>query len=173
LAADIEGHPDNVAACLYGGFTIAWRDGTGVRATRLEPSIDLAAVAFICGVALATEQARRLLPAQVPHADAASNAARAGLLVAAIRGDHGLLIPATEDWLHQDYRAPAMPESADLLSRLRAAGHAAVISGAGPTVLAITTGERADMVLNVRHDGFEARRVGFGVGGATAVVSRR
>ena len=87
---------------------------------------------------LATAQARRLLPPAVPHADAAANSARAALLIAGLTGDPALLMAGTEDFLHQPYRAPAMPATADLISRLRAAGIPAVVSGAGPAVLALT-----------------------------------
>jgi homoserine kinase len=74
----------------------------------------------------------------VPHADAAANSARTALLVAALTGRTELLLDATEDFLHQRYRATAMPGTAQLISRLRDAGIAAVVSGAGPAVLALT-----------------------------------
>ena len=145
LAGEIEGHPDNVAACLLGGLTVAWTDDNGSsRAIRLEPSPQLSPVVFVPAFESSTEQARRLLPSSVPHGDAAFNAARAALLVAGLTGDLSVLLTATEDRLHQPYRAPAMPASADLVAALRAAGIAAVVSGAGPTVLALaaTTAQR-------------------------------
>src|SRR4029077_4593218 len=77
------------------------------------------------------------LPVSVPHADAAANAARSALLLAALTRDPAVLFDATEDYLHQRYRAAAMPPTADLLARLRRAGVAAVMSGAGPSVLAL------------------------------------
>lgn len=138
LAAGIEGHPDNVAACLLGGLTLAWADpGAGVRAERLEPHEGLRPVLFVPISRLSTSAARGLLPATVPHADAAANAGRAALLVHALTAEPGLLLPATEDRLHQAYRAPAMPASAELLARLRADGVPAMVSGAGPSVLAL------------------------------------
>jgi homoserine kinase len=137
LATEVEGHPDNVAACLLGGVTVAWTEAAGARAVRVEPSADLDPVVFVPAATASTEAVRRLLPGTVPHADAAANAGRAALLVHALAADAGLLLPATEDRLHQPYRAPAMPDSADLVARLRAAGVAAVVSGAGPTVLAL------------------------------------
>ena len=137
LAARIEGHPDNVAACVYGGFTIAWNDADGGRAVRLEPDPAISAVAYVPPDPLSTEQARGLLPDTVAHADAAANAGRAALLATAVTSRPDLLLLATEDRLHQQYRAPAMPDSAALVGELRAAGVPAVVSGAGPTVLAL------------------------------------
>jgi homoserine kinase len=144
LATEIEGHPDNVAPCLAGGLTVAWSGAEGARLVRLD--LDLEVVAFVPENRVPTEQARGLLPATVPHADAAANAGRAALLVAALTQGLGsdVLLDGTEDRLHQSYRAPAMPESAALVERLRGAGVPAVISGAGPTVLAFTTASRVD-----------------------------
>jgi homoserine kinase len=85
-----------------------------------------------------THTARGLLPASVPHADAAANAARAALLIAGLTAKPALLMAGTEDLLHQRYRAAAMPATADLIDRLRDAGIPAVVSGAGPSVLALT-----------------------------------
>jgi len=141
LATALEGHPDNAAACLAGGLTIAWSPDARPerpRAVRLEPVAGLVPVACVPRVAVATTTARRALPPAVPHRDAAANAGRAALLVAALTQDPTLLLDATRDWLHEPYRAPLMPASADLIGRLRAAGIAAVLSGAGPTVLALT-----------------------------------
>jgi homoserine kinase len=140
-ATELEGHPDNVAACLYGGLTVAWMESGTARAARLEPDPGIRPVVLVPDTALSTEVARGLLPASVPHADAAANSGRAALLVAALTARPDLLPAATEDRLHQPYRAPAMPVSAGLLDRLRADGVAAVISGAGPTVLALLTGD--------------------------------
>ncbi len=155
LATGIEGHPDNVAPALSGGLTVAWmeqdpEDGGGPRrprALRLTPDPDVCAVALIPPNRLATSVARGLLPDQVPHRDAAHNAGRAGLLTAALTAPElthhhraVLLHAATDDRLHQGYRAPAMPESAALIDRLRADGFAAAVSGAGPTVLVLTVG---------------------------------
>jgi homoserine kinase len=142
LAARLEGHPDNVAACLAGGLTIAWADGSGARLARLEPVPALTPVLCVPEAPVLTEQARQALPPAVPHADAAANSARAALLVAALTADPALLLDATEDFLHQRYRAAAMPATADLVSRLRKAGVAAVVSGAGPAVLALTVSGR-------------------------------
>jgi homoserine kinase len=137
LAAKLEGHPDNVAACLLGGLTLAWTPEEGpATAVRLPVSPALRPVVFVPATTSSTAKARKLLPESVPHPDAARNAARAGLLVHALAADPGLLLAATEDRLHQPYRAPAQPRTAGLVAALRADGVPAVVSGAGPSVLA-------------------------------------
>jgi homoserine kinase len=140
LAADIEGHPDNVAPCLLGGLTIAWVRGTA-RAVRRDVDPAIVPVVLIPPFTASTELARGLLPDTIPHADAAFAAGRSALLVAALTGTPQALLDATEDRLHQSYREPAMPDSASLVGELRSGGHAAVISGAGPTVLVLARGE--------------------------------
>jgi homoserine kinase len=144
LASVLEGHPDNVAPCLFGGLTIAWfwTGAAGLpeaRAIKLDPLPEVLPVAFIAPAPVSTKVARGLLPAAVPHADAARNAGRAALLIAALTARPDALLEGTEDKLHQDYRAPAMPHTHDLVARLRAAGVPAVVSGAGPSVLAFLT----------------------------------
>src|SRR5580700_4505271 len=146
LATELEGHPDNVAACLGGGLTIAWTADGQPRMFRLEPLSSIRPVVCVAPAPVRTDVARRLLPDLVPHKDAAANAGRSALLVAALTQlppasaegpaapqGASALFDATEDWLHQDYRAAAMPETAELLQRLRGAGIAAVLSGAGPS----------------------------------------
>ncbi|MER7278247.1 homoserine kinase [Dactylosporangium sp. NPDC000244] len=140
LADEIEGHPDNVAPCLLGGFTIAWTGDGGAVAVRREPSPDIRPVLFVPEERGLTEVARAALPKTVPHGDAAFNAGRAALLVHALAGDPGALFAATADRLHQDYRAEGMPGTADLVASLRAEGVPAVVSGAGPSVLAFGVG---------------------------------
>lgn len=137
LANELEGHPDNVAACLLGGLTIAWTEQGGAQAVRLSPDPAIGVLAFIPQTTASTKAVRGLLPEQVPMADAVFNSSRAALLVAALTGSPGALLTATDDRLHQPYRASAMPDSADLVATLRAQGIAAMISGAGPTVLAL------------------------------------
>lgn len=154
LAASIEGHADNVAASLFGGLVIAWNDSGRFHATRLEPRADLRPVALVPEVTSSTHATRGLLPETVPHADAAFAAGRAALAVQALTGDPGLLLAATEDRLHQDYREAAWPETISLIRRLRAAGVAAVVSGAGPTVLAFPPG--GDLPGDVDTEGFRA-----------------
>lgn len=138
LAARIEGHPDNVAPCLLGGFTIAWTDDAGAFAVTRRPSAVVQPTVFVPADRGLTAEARAALPGMVPHADAARSAGRAALLVHAITEDPSLLLPATEDWLHQHYRALGMPATFALVSALREAGVAAVVSGAGPSVLALS-----------------------------------
>lgn len=136
LAAEIEGHPDNVAPALYGGFTIAGHDEAGFYSVGSPVVAGLRTVVFVPPTGVETKVARGLLPATVPYADAAADAGRAALLVAALAGQPAQLLRATRDYLHQDYRRPAMPESLALVDTLRADGVPAVVSGAGPTVLA-------------------------------------
>ena len=163
-ATAIEGHPDNVAAAAYGGLVLAYEGPNGVQAAqgRLHPEIG--AAVLIPDSAVETARARRLLPEQVPHTDAAANAGRAALLVHALADDPDRLWDATRDWLHQQYREPAMPRSYALVTALRAAGYAAVISGAGPTVLVLgRTTQLADLKA-FPAPGFGLRQCGVGCG---------
>jgi homoserine kinase len=147
LVSEIEGHPDNVAACLLGGATLSWTEPTGARAVRLDVDPEVRPVVLVPEATLATHVARGLLPESVPHADAAHNAARTALLVHALTRDPRLLLEGTEDRLHQRQRAAAMPDTLALVDRLRADGHAAVVSGAGPSVLVLSA--RAEDVTTV------------------------
>ncbi len=150
LAVTLEGHPDNVAACLYGGVVVAWTRSTGgTDVLRLRPAPEIVPVVCVPSTAVATRKARALLPETVPHADAAFNAARAALLVPALTGRPDLLLEATDDRLHQQYRRPAYPRTGDLVAKLRAAGIAATVSGAGPTVLALTDAATAGAVAGL------------------------
>jgi homoserine kinase len=172
LATEIEGHPDNAAACLLGGFTLAWTDGGAARAIRMEPAESVVPVVFVPENPVLTETARRLLPRTVPHVDAAANAGRSALLVEALTRRPELLLPATADRLHQEYRAPAMTESVELVKRLRADGVPAVISGAGPTVLALTAPpvtSAADKVARAAGEGWAANRLALDTVGASVL----
>jgi homoserine kinase len=142
LATALEGHPDNVAPALFGGLVVCGEDDEDVWADQVPVDPRIAVTAFLPPTGLSTELARGLLPETVPHADAAANTGRAALLVAALAGAPDRLLRATEDFLHQSYRRPAMPESLDLVDRLRADGHAAFVSGAGPTVLVLSAEQR-------------------------------
>lgn len=164
LADRIEGHPDNVAACIFGGFTIAWEGVDAVRATRLDVHPGVRPYALVPDVRVSTHEVRGLLPDAVPHADAAFNASRSGLLVAALTRRPELLMAATEDRLHQGYREQAMPDSMAKVRWLRDAGVAACISGAGPTVLVLGT-ESAGLAFDL-HDGWRSLDVGLDVHGA-------
>ncbi|MBC7632479.1 homoserine kinase [Aeromicrobium sp.] len=138
LAADLEGHPDNVAAAMFGGLTIAWNEGAAAEVQRLHTEVDV--TVFVPPGAVSTEKARGLLPESVPHRDAALNAGRAALLIAALTSAPERLISATEDRIHQSYRSTAMPDSYKLLQQLRVEGVPTIISGAGPTVLSFARG---------------------------------
>jgi homoserine kinase len=137
LACELEGHPDNAAACLAGGATLSRSDGGLARASRLDVHPDLVALALVAPEAMATAEARRLLPDQVPFATAARTAGRAALLPLALSGEFDLLLEATADELHQPARLARMPAAARLLERLRDRGHAAFLSGAGPSLLVL------------------------------------
>ena len=164
VAAELEGHPDNVAPCLLGGFTLAWTEGSGARAVRLATSGRVRPTVFVPKERGYTATARAALPSAVPHADAAFNAGRAALLTHALTTDPGLLLPATEDRLHQGYRAESMPGTASLVAALRSVGVAAVVSGAGPAALALTE------VPDGFHPGTEWRVETLGVDAAGALV---
>jgi len=141
LATEIEGHPDNVAPALLGGFVVSGHDDAETWGIRAPVAPGVSAVVFVPPAGLSTEVARGLLPAEVAHGVAAANSGRVALLVAALGGVTDELLRATEDFLHQEFRAPAMPETLALVRSLRADGHAAVVSGAGPTVLVLTSGD--------------------------------
>jgi len=153
LANEMEGHPDNVAAALYGGATVAWQDvvkGKAVaHAVHLPVDPRIKVMAFIPATPLATKKARTMLPETIPFADALRNSSNAALLTQALTIRPDLLFTATEDFLHQSYRQEAMPASFALMTKLREAGIAAFISGAGPTVLALhTEGEEETIQLS-------------------------
>lgn len=170
LAAELEGHPDNVAACLLGGLTVSWTDAEGAaHAVAAAVSNRVAPVAFVPGSSSSTKAARRLLPDAVPHADAVRNAARSALLLRALADHPEWLLDATEDRLHQPYRAPAMPRSAALVADLREQGVPAVISGAGPTVLALTTTETRPAVSDLARRGWNAMPLDVDARGAAVV----
>lgn len=164
LATELEGHPDNVAACLLGGATVAWIEAGVGRAARFSPS-GVLPVLLVPEQRSATTAARAVLPGTVPHADAAFNAGRAGLLVLALTGRPDLLLAATEDRLHQGYRAPGMPDTAGLVEELRAAGLPAVVSGAGPSVLVLAADQaQSARAVGLAPDGWEAAELALAAG---------
>lgn len=142
VTAGMEGHADNAAASLLGGFVIAWETvgNTAERfhAVRLDAHPAIRPVALVPATESSTSTTRGLLPDRVPLVDAAFTGSRTALAVLAFTQRPELLLPATEDRLHQGYRRPAYPDSADLVDSLRGHGVPATISGAGPTVLALT-----------------------------------
>jgi homoserine kinase len=157
LAAEFEGHADNVAASLLGGLVLAWTEGDRYHAVRLEPHPAIRPVLLIPGESSKTSVTRQLLPDRVPHADAAFAAGRAALAVQAITASPQLLLPATADRLHQDYREPAWPASLRMVKILREHGLAAAVSGAGPTVMVLTQDGKLPDGVDIA--GFDAREL--------------
>lgn len=142
LATAIEGHPDNASASVFGGMTLSWADDVAaekIHSIQLEVTGDVIPLLFVPATQMPTATARAVLPDQIPHVIAAQNSARVGLLVEAVTHRPELLLAATREWLHQEQRRASFPDSMALLDALRSHGHAAVISGAGPSVLVLTT----------------------------------
>jgi homoserine kinase len=140
VAVDIEGHPDNVAACLRGGVVVVYLGRNGWRAERLDPHPGLRPVLLVpAHERLSTADARRMLPREVPFSDAAFNAGRAALAVLALTARPDLLDEALEDRLHQARRLPLVPSTRALFEDLREAGVPVCVAGAGPSLLAFDT----------------------------------
>ena len=139
LATDLEGHPDNVAPALFGGLTIAWEDDNGPHHKKLIVHRGVSPLELVPNFKMSTAAARSLQPESVPHEDAVFNVSRSALLVAALTQSPELLMAATEDRLHQDYRSEAMPEAGKVIELMRQNNHAAVVSGAGPSVLVLAS----------------------------------
>lgn len=173
LANEMEGHPDNVAAAIYGGATIAWQEmqhGHNVAlSVQIEVDPRISALALIPSTSVSTSKARKMLPELITHADAVKNSANTALLVHALQHRPDLLHTATEDYLHQTYRAEAMPASFALLTKLRKAGVAAFISGAGPSVLVLHMGgsTEVDELSRAAGDKFTASPLGISRSGAS------
>ena len=172
-ATDLEGHPDNVAASIYGGFVICGADSEGhPSATRFDPPAGLEGVVVVPPEEVSTKQARAAIPEEVPHADAVANVSSASRLVLGLlRSDLDLIADGLADRLHQDYRQELFPRSMEIVREARDAGAlGATISGAGPAVLVWTTVEDAGKVaseLKRRYDGWAAvRRLPFSPLGA-------
>jgi len=163
IATEIEGHPDNVAPAIFGGLTIAWtptpEPASCAAAVRLTPNSRLQPVVAVPRKPLATEQARALLPQSVPHAVAAANGARTALLVPALTSHPELLLTATHDLLHQHFRRFAYPQAYALMMDLRGRGIPTMISGAGPSVIA----------LGVSDSAFDGERVAADMANAAAI----
>jgi len=137
FATELERHPDNVAPALFGGLTVAWVDEEGPHHKKLTTHRGLSPLVLVPSNQMSTSLARSLQPQSVPHTDAVFNVSRSALLVAALTQSPELLLAATEDRLHQNYRSSAMPETSELIASLRTKGHPAVVSGAGPSVLVL------------------------------------
>ena len=177
IASKMEGHPDNVACALIGGATIAWQEnhhGAKVaRAVGITVDSRIKVLAFIPNQSVATSKARKLLPETVPHSDAVANSANTALLVHALSQRPDLLFVATQDFLHQKYREEVMPKSFALVTKLRAAGVAAFISGAGPAVLVLHAGEPSEFAELQRAAGenFWVQELAVSATGATVISS--
>jgi len=175
LATDLEGHPDNVAAAAFGGATISWmEDRVGVPtgcAARFSVDASIRALLLVPNSQLSTGKARKLLPENISHQDATKNTGRAALLVHALSVRPDLLFAATEDFLHQKYRREAMPKSVDLVNKLRGAGVAAVISGAGPSVLVLHNSSAAEHDDIIRSAGDSFRPIDVEISPSGAITS--
>lgn len=160
MAAQLEGHPDNVAAALHGGFTICWSEDGVASTARIDPPLGIAAVCVVSDEPLSTAVSRELLPQSVPHTDAAFDAGRAGLLAAGIAlGRRDLIHPGMNDRLHEPYRAAAVPDLETVREALLVAGaDGAALSGAGPTVIGVVSGP--DDAAALDRAGEVARRAG-------------
>lgn len=180
LASEFEGHPDNAAAAVLGGASVSWTEQQGGRpsyaAVPIRPHPDIHLFPAVPEQRSSTAETRVLLPGQVSHADARFNVSRAALLVVALTERPDLLMAATEDVLHQPQRAAAMPASAEYLRILRRCGVAAVLSGAGPTVIALSTRPElpAEAVEYGAANGFivSEKAVGEGVRWTSGVAVR-
>lgn len=170
LAARLEGHPDNASASVYGGVTLSWSDDAGTTTVRLPVHPDVEPVVLAPETQLSTARARSVLPQQVRLADAAANSARAALLVHALGHAPEHLVEATRDWLHQEARRPSYAASMALVDALRGAGHAAAISGAGPSVLVLAHRERVARVRAFAPDGWRVLAPGIPQHGADVRV---
>ena len=167
IANEMEGHPDNVAAAIYGSANIAWQENQrgNVVAQSLRIDVDprIGALAFVPSNELSTSKARKMLPESIPHQDAVKNSINTAVLVQALQGRPDLLLSATEDYLHQSYRQEAMPQSFALMAKFRKAGVAAFISGAGPTVLVLHTGGDTEAAELAHAAGEKFRMISLGV----------
>ena len=146
LATELEGHPDNVAPALFGGLTIAWMTPTGPQHKKLMVHRGVSPLVVVPETTMSTKLARSLQPTSVPHEDAIFNVSRSALLIAALIQSPELLLVATEDKLHQAYRASAMPETDALIQVLRNNGLPAVVSGAGPSILVLCSDPAERMI---------------------------
>ena len=149
IASDMEGHPDNVAPCVFGGMNISWDEDGHWNLAQLLPHPDIRVTLAVPDTVLSTRTARDLIPAMIAHKDAVRNSARTALLVHAFTTDPSLLLPATEDFLHQRYRREAYPGTYRLVCELRERGIAAAVSGAGPAVIVFSTTDPVEVLADV------------------------
>lgn len=175
IATELEGHPDNVAPALFGGLTIAWLTADGPQYKKLMVHRGVSPLVAVPETTMSTALARSLQPTSVPHEDAIFNVSRSALLVAALIQSPELLLVATEDKLHQTYRAGAMPQTDALLQVLRKNGLPAVVSGAGPSILVLCSDpaqrlEAAELVSTTMKDAWQSMLLAVDFKGATVVT---
>ncbi|OFS17945.1 homoserine kinase [Corynebacterium sp. HMSC27B11] len=158
LASTFEGHPDNVAASVLGSAVVSWTnipvDGTEptYHAAPVTVHPDIRATALIPNSHASTEAVRRVLPSDIPHLDARFNVSRTGVLLVALSKDPSLLWEGTRDRMHQPFRAEVLPISSEWVNRLRNQGYPAFLSGAGPTVLVLSTEPVEEALLQEARD---------------------
>ena len=160
MATEIEGHPDNVAPAIFGGFTVSIVRNGKPECFSLMPKLPLKLVVTVPDFFLPTKAARAVLPTEVPMKDAVFNIGRAAMLTAALcKGNKSFLRSVFDDALHQPYRAKLIPGMYDVFKAARAAGAlGASMSGAGPCLIAFTV-ENADAVGMAMRDAFAKNNV--------------
>ena len=167
IANEMEGHPDNVSAAIFGGVNLAWQETQRghivAQSINFEVDPRIGALAFVPATEFSTSKARKMLPETVPHMDAVKNSSNVAVLVQALQNRPDLLLGATEDFLHQSYRKEAMPHSFALMTKLRKAGVAAFISGAGPSVMVLHTGGDTEAAELARAAGEKFQMIALGI----------
>ncbi|AKA96441.1 homoserine kinase [Corynebacterium ulcerans] len=164
LSSAFEGHPDNAAASVLGQAVVSWteipvdgRTEPQYRAVTIPVAESIMATALVPNFHASTEAVRRVLPTDVTHVDARFNVSRCAVMTVALQHHPELLWEGTRDRLHQPYRADVLPVTAEWVNRLRNKGYAAYLSGAGPTVMVLSTEPVDESVLN------DAREAGLRV----------
>ena len=167
IANEMEGHPDNVSAAIFGSANLAWQESQRghvvAQALNFEVDPRIGALAFVPSTEFSTSKARKMLPESIPHSDAVKNSSNFAVLVQALQSRPDLLLGATEDYLHQSYRKDAMPNSYALMTKLRKAGVAAFISGAGPAVMVLHTGGDSEAAELERAAGEKFQMISLGI----------
>ena len=167
IANEMEGHPDNVSAAIFGSANLTWQESQRghvvAQALNFEVDPRIGALAFVPSTEFSTSKARKMLPESIPHSDAVKNSSNVAVLVQALQSRPDLLLGATEDYLHQSYRKDAMPNSYALMTKLRKAGVAAFISGAGPTVMVLYTGGDSEAAELERAAGEKFQMISLGI----------
>ena len=167
IANEMEGHPDNASAAIFGSANLAWQESQRghvvAQALNFEVDPRIGALAFVPSTEFSTSKARKMLPETIPHSDAVKNSSNVAVLVQALQSRPDLLLGATEDYLHQSYRKDAMPNSYALMTKLRKAGVAAFISGAGPAVMVLHTGGDSEAAELERAAGDKFQMISLGI----------